>query len=478
MSSLATELAALDATAQAELVRRGDVTPTELVEAAIARVEGLNPTLNAVVTPMFERAVSQTAHVKGPFAGVPMVLKDLIAEVEGVRFTEGSRFLANNVSAYTSEIVQRFERAGLVIIGKSATPEFGMSPSCESALFGPTRNPWDLQRSTSGSSGGSAAAVAAGIVPVGHANDLGGSIRYPASNCALFGLKPTRARTPLGPEYGDAVGGWGIEHALTRSVRDSAALLDAITGPMPGDPYEVTAPARPFAHEVGVDPGRLRIAFSGTINDGTPGHPDCIAGLDATVRLLVELGHDVTETPLPEFGEADGEAIGTVFNSATAWIIDYWVQRLAREPDHDELEPLTRANWEMGRHVPAATYLRSIEGLQRYTRRVAGFFQDYDAFLNPTVSAPPLALGEMTSTDEEPFRALEASGPTVAYSGVIANLTGNPAMSVPLHWNDDGLPIGMHFLGRFGDEALLYRLAAQLEAAQPWGDRRPPTFAA
>jgi amidase len=478
MSSLATELAALDATAQGELVQRGDVTATELVEAAIDRVDTLNPTLNAVVTAMFDRALAQTETVSGPFAGVPMVLKDLIAEVQGVRFTEGSRFLTDNVSTSTSEIVERFERAGLVIIGKTASAEFGMSPACESALFGPTRNPWDLQRSTSGSSGGSAAAVAAGIVPIGHANDLGGSIRYPASNCALFGLKPTRARTPLGPEYGDAVSGWGVEHALTRSVRDSAAVLDAIAGPMPGDPYEVTAPARPFAHEVGADPGQLRIAYSGAINEGTPGHPDCIAGLDATVALLVELGHDLTETSLPEFSPAEGEAIGTVFNSATAWIIDYWVQRLGREPEHDELEPLTRAYWEIGRHVPAATYLRSIEALQRYSRRVAAFFHDYDAFLNPTVSAPPLPLGEMTSTDDEPFRALEVSASTVAYSGVIANLTGNPAMSVPLHWTGDGLPIGMHFLGRFGDEATLFRLAAQLEAAQPWSHRRPPAFAA
>ena len=247
---------------------------------------------------------------------------------------------------------------------------------------------------------------------------------------------------------------------------------------MPGDPYEVTAPSRPFAHEVGVDPGRLRIAYTGTIDDGTPGHRDCLAGLDTTVQLLVELGHDLTEASMPAFGEADGEAIGTVFNSATAGIIDYWVQRLGREPEHEQLEPLTRAYWEIGRHVPAASYLRSIETLQRSTRRVAAFLQDYDVFLNPTVSAPPLPLGQMTSTDEEPFRALEASGATVAYSGVIPNLTGNPAMSVPLHWNDDGLPIGMHFLGRFGDEATLFRLAAQLEAAHPWGDRRPPTFAA
>jgi amidase len=477
MSELATELAALDATAQADLVLRGEVSPGELVAAAIERVERLNPTLNAVVTPMFERAETLAAGGGGPFPGVPMVLKDLIAEVEGVRFTEGSRFLAGHVSTYTSEIVHRFERAGFAIVGKSATPEFGMSPSCEGALFGPTRNPWDPNRSTSGSSGGSSAAVAAGIVPIGHANDLGGSIRYPASNCGLFGLKPTRARNPLAPEYGDAVSGWVVEHVVTRSVRDSAAVLDAISGPSPGDPYPVAPPSRPFAAEVAADPGRLRVAYSGTINDGSAGHPDCLAGLEHTTALLDELGHHVTGASLPQLGEEDGEAIGTVFSSATAWIIDYWIRRLGRAPRDDELEPLTRAFWATGQQVPAAAYLRSIEVLQRYARRVAACFADYDVFLTPTVSVPPLPLGQMVSTDDEPLRALEVSGRTVAYSGVIANLTGHPAMSVPLHWNDDGLPIGMHFLGRFGDEATLLRLAGQLEEARPWKDRRPPISA-
>ena len=257
-----TDLAEMDGVAQAELVARGEATASELVDAAIRRVEALNPTLNAVVTPMFERALGQAPAAAGPLAGVPMLLKDLVAEIEGVRFTEGSRFLADNVSTYTSEIVRRFEAAGLVVVGKSATPEFGMSPTCEGALFGPTRNPWDLTRSTSGSSGGSAAAVAAGIVPIAHANDLGGSIRYPASNCGLFGLKPTRARNPLGPEYGDAVSGWAVEHVVTRTVRDSAAVLDATHGPMLGDPTVAPPPDRPFLDEVGADPGRLRIGFT------------------------------------------------------------------------------------------------------------------------------------------------------------------------------------------------------------------------
>jgi amidase len=233
------------------------------VEAAIERVEALNPLLNAVVTPIFDSALDAArAEPAGPFAGVPYLLKDLACEMEGVRFTEGSRFLSGNVSAFDQELVVRLRKAGLVILGKTNTPEFGMAPACEPVLFGPTRNPWDTERSTSGSSGGSAAAVASGMVPFAHGNDLGGSLRYPASACGLFALKPTRARNPLGPEYGDVAGGTAAEHALTRTVRDSAALLDATSGPALGDPYWAPPPARPFEREVGADPGRLRIAFT------------------------------------------------------------------------------------------------------------------------------------------------------------------------------------------------------------------------
>ena len=254
------ELALLDATAQAALVRTGQVTAAELVAAAIERIEALNPVLNAVVTPVFDQAAEAAqAGPAGPFAGVPYLLKDLACEMKGVRFTEGSRFLASYVSSYDSELVVRLRRAGLVILGKTSTPEFGMAPACEPVLFGPVRNPWDPQLSTSGSSGGSAAAVASGMVPFAHGNDLGGSLRYPASACGLFALKPTRARNPLGPEYGDVAAGGAAEHALTRSVRDSAALLDATSGPDVGDPYWAPPPARPFLDEVGADPGRLRI---------------------------------------------------------------------------------------------------------------------------------------------------------------------------------------------------------------------------
>jgi amidase len=362
-------------------------------------------------------------------------------------------------------------------LGKTNTPEFGMAPACEPRLFGATRNPWHTDFSTSGSSGGSAAAVAAGLVPVAHGNDLGGSIRYPASACGLFGLKPTRARNPIGPQYGDVASGGACEHVLTRSVRDSAAILDATSGAAAGDPYWAPPPARPFLQEVGANPGRLRIAFSPITPEGPPGHPDCLAALDDTVALLESLGHDVSEVGFCGITPEVGDAIGTWMSSAAAWILAYWVKHLGREPEADELEPGTRIICEAGRNVTAAQYLLAVEELQRFTRRVAAFFADYDLWLTPTMSSPPLPIGAMAPTDDDPMAAFAASGATVRYAGVIANITGNPAMSVPLCWNEDNLPIGSHFLAPFGDEATLFRLAGQLEAARPWADRWPPVNA-
>jgi amidase len=395
----------------------------------------------------------------------------------GVRFTEGSRFLADNISTHDQDLVVRLRDAGLVILGKTNTPEFGMAPACEPLLFGPTRNPWNPERSTSGSSGGSAAAVASGMVPFAHGSDLGGSLRYPASACGLFALKPTRARNPLGPEYGDVAAGGAVEHALTRSVRDSAALLDATAGPAPGDPYWAPPPARPFIEEVGADPGRLRIGFTSLTPEGDAGHPDCVAAVEQAARLCEALGHDVVDAGWPGFTPEIGEAIGTIIGAAVSWILRSWIRRVGREPGTDEIEPLTRVLWEAGEQVAAADWLLAIEEIQRFSRRVASFFANTDLFLTPTMSAPPLPIGAMVSTPDDPWRSLNASAPTVRYAGVVANLTGNPAMSVPLDWNEDGLPIGVHFLGRFGDEATLLRLAAQLEEAQPWTQRLPQIHA-
>ncbi len=351
----------------------------------------------------------------GPFHGVPYLLKDLIIEREGDPFTEASRFSRGTTSTFTSELALRLERAGLIVVGRTNSPEFGMAPSCEPLLHGPTRNPWNTDLSTSGSSGGSAAAVAAGMVPMAHGNDLGGSIRYPASACGLFGLKPTRARVPLGPEYGDAVSGWACEHALTRSVRDSAVLLDATAGPALGDPYPAPPLARPFADEISRSPGRLRIGWSAHTVEGDLGHPDCVAAVHDAVALCESLGHELVETNLPGLTPVVGTAIGTVFNAATAWILSYWIRRLGRQPEHDELEPLTRCYWESGREVTAAEYLLAIEDVQAFSRVIAGFLSGapngVDVFLTPTMSEPPAAIGEITSTADEPLRGARTRRP-------------------------------------------------------------------
>src|SRR5438309_3584245 len=309
------ESAWMDATAQADLVRRGEATATELVEAGIGRIEQLNPALNAVVTPMFDRALGEArgGMPAGPFAGVPFLLKDLAVECAGVRFTEGSAFLRDNVSTHDQELVRRLRRAGLVILGKTNTPEFGLLPTCEPALFGATHNPWDPDRTPGGSSGGSAAAVASGMVPMAHANDGGGSIRIPASCCGLFGLKPTRARVSLAPVLGDALSGLVIEHAVTRSVRDSAALLDVSAGPEPGDPYWAPPQTRPYAEEVGADPGHLRIALTEHKLTGDPVHPDCLTAVREAAALCREMGHEVVEAEPPIGGDQLIDAFITIW---------------------------------------------------------------------------------------------------------------------------------------------------------------------
>ena len=474
-----TELASLDAIAQAELVRRREVTPLELLEAAIARVEKVNPAINAVVFRMYDqaRAAARAPLPAGPLSGVPFLLKDFLAEYAGVPFTEGTAYLGNYIPAEDSELVRRYKRAGLVFFGKTNTPELAVGPTTEPRLFGPTRNPWDTSRTAGGSSGGAAAAVAAGMVPMAHGNDAGGSIRVPAACCGVFGLKPTRARVPLGPHYGDLISGLVAEHALTRSVRDSAALLDAVSGPDQGDPYWAPPPARPFAAEVAAPAGKLRIAFSTRTITGAEISPQCVAAVEDAASLCAHLGHEVVEA-MPKI---DAERFFLAFTSVLAagftCAIDDWTRRLGRAPTEDLFEPFVWAFTGRGRQITAPQYLLAVQDLQGISRTVAHFFADHDVWLTPMLGEPPVPLGTFAyrpGTDPFELRRKMARFTPFSY---FANATGQPAMAVPTYWTPEGLPVGNQYIGRFGDEATLFRLASQIEAERPWARRHPPVWA-
>ncbi|MGD2126278.1 MAG: amidase [Desulfobacteraceae bacterium] len=472
------ELAFLDATDQADLIRRKKIKPVELVQVAIERIERLNPTLNAVITPMYEHALAEAKGnlPDGPFAGVPFLLKDLLAAYAGVPMTLGSELMRHFVPDHDSELVIRLKHAGLIILGKTNAPEFGILPTTEPRLFGPCRNPWGTNRTTGGSSGGSAAAVAAGMVAMAHGNDGGGSIRIPASCCGLFGLKPTRARNPLGPDFGDIMSGLVVEHAITRSVRDSAALLDATSGPDRGDPYWAPPPSRPFLEEVEAAHGKLRVAF---VLEGGPGikiHEDCVKALEDAATLCHDLGHDVVmDTPNVE-REFLTQAFMDIWAAGCATNLEGISRVTGRPPNPDKVEPLTWALYEMGRKVKASDYLLSLNTIQNFGRSMDRFLEKYDVFMTPTLAEPPVPLGTFDSPKDNPLQGLVRALAFVPFTP-IANTTGQPAMSVPLYWNDEDLPVGIHFIGRFGDEATLFRLAAQLEQARPWADRRPPVSA-
>jgi amidase len=469
-----TDLMDLDAIAQAELVHRKEVTALDLVEAAIDRIERLNPQVNAVVLRTYDRAREAAAAPvgDGPLAGVPYLLKDLVVEEAGVPLHEGSAFLSDYVPAVDSELVRRLKRAGLILLGRTNTPEMGLGPTTEPGLYGPARNPWDLTRTTGGSSGGAGAAVACRMVAAAHGNDAGGSIRIPAACCGVFGLKPTRARVPAGPHYGELLGGLAVEHALTRSVRDSAALLDAVAGPDRGDPYWAPPPARPFREEVGRPPGRLRIAFSTRTLLGSPVHPDCVAAVHEAARLCETLGHVVTERAPAVDAEPFWLAFTTVISAAFTWAIDDWSRRIGRAAAPEHFEPFLWALAERGRAFSAAGFLLAQQDIHRASRDVARFFGEHDVWLTPTLGTPPVALGRLVYRGGDPFDMRRRITEFCPFTWV-ANATGQPAMSVPLHWNAEGLPIGTHWMAPFGDEATLLRLAAQLEAARPW-TRRPP----
>jgi amidase len=475
-----TELSHLDATAQAELVRRGDVSPAELVEAAITRIEKLNGELNAVIHELFDRARDAVSKPlgDGPFRGVPVVVKDLDGTLAGAPYHAGNRALkaAGYVAPTTSYLFEKLERAGCIIVGKTNTPEFGLMPTAEPEAYGPTRNPWDPSRSAGGSSGGSGAAVASGMVPLAHAGDGGGSIRIPASMCALFGLKPSRGRISLGPDESEGWGGLVVRHVLTRSVRDSAAALDILAGYVPGDYYTAPPPASPYRDEIGADPGRLRIGIRTEAPGGlVPTDPQCIAAAEDAARLLESLGHSVeiaSPGPLSE-GEMIEPFSTIMFASLAAELAD-WEATLGRSLTADDVELATWTYKELAEAVTASEYVQALHRVQQWTRRVVAWWFDggYDLLLTPTLAEPPPEIGDIAARPEEPTRAISRALPFAAYTAVF-NITGQPAMSLPTSWTESGLPLGVQVVGAPFREDVLLRLAAQIEAARPWSGRQP-----
>jgi amidase len=470
----------MDATDLAELVRSGEASAAELTEEAIGRIEALNGELNAVIHPLFEKARA-TKPADGPFRGVPFLLKDLACHTAGDPFNEGMGFLKRIgwTEPEDTWLARRFRAAGFVFLGKTNTPELGILPTTESTAYGPARNPWNADRSTGGSSGGSAAAVASGMVPIAHANDGGGSIRIPASCCGLVGLKPSRGRVSLAPEFGDFMSGLTTELVVTRSVRDAAAMLEWVADPPPGEPYYAPDRARPYTDEVGADPARLRIGLMTRPPGGQfEAHPDCVAAADAAARLLESLGHHV-EPSYPEALDDEGY-IGKFlvrWMSGVDYGLRYWERKTGRSIGPNDVEPLTWALAEQGRAHSAAVYLEAMEYAQQVARRGAEWWADRDLLLTPTMALPPAPIGEIGNGDEE--NALMPIVRATPYAIFTAgfNASGQPAISLPLHVSADGLPIGVQLVAAYGREDLLIRVASQLEAAQPWADRWPPLAA-
>ena len=479
----------LDATAQAELVRSGEVAATELVDAAIARIERLDPQLNAVILRRFERVreEARSGLPDGPFRGVPFLLKDVLCQIEGEPYHAGMRVLqeAGYRSGHDSYLGARYKRAGFAILGKTNLSELALSPVTDSVAYGPARNPWDLERTAGGSSGGSAAAVAAGFVPVAHGSDSGGSIRIPASCCGVVGLLPSRGRTTLGPDFGERFGQKTCEHVLTRSVRDSAAVLDACAGPAPGDPYTAPPPARPWRDEVGADPGRLRIGFRTLRADERGWDSACAVAVESTVGLLADLGHAVEDdSPACLDTLVDRpmiEAMHLVKYAHVASELARLGALLGRELGASDVEPNTWSAAAAARGVSGVQLVQAMAEQHRYARRLAGWWAGgFDILVTPTLATLPFRFKE-GGVEPGRLRALDlphTSGGDkqlglATFTGQY-NVSGQPAISLPLHWSGDGVPVGVQFIAAYGREDLLFRLAAQLEAARPWADRRPP----
>jgi amidase len=473
-----TDLTWLDATAQAELVRTGEASPKELVEAAIARIEAVNPQLDAVIRTRFDEARSAAAGElpDGPFKGVPILFKDLGCTVAGEATAFGIGPLADTPWPVTSFLAAQFLAAGFVPLGRTNVPEFGTTVTTEPKSFPPARNPWNREHSTGGSSGGSAAAVASGMVPVAHANDGGGSIRIPASECGLVGLKPTRARVSQGPLVGEGWAGGTIDGSVTRTVRDAAAVLDAISGAMPGEPYYAPRLDRPLADEVGADPGRLRVGFiDGPAGERYLDDAECRTAVRNTAELLGSLGHHVDQDGPAAMAEEDfTRSFVAIIAADTEASFQAFEMMLGRPIADAEIEPRNALYRVIGREMTAVQYLGARASIGMWARRMAAWWHDFDILLTPTLGAPPPKLGWFTADGPDAEGARITS--FIPYTAQF-NMTGQPAVSLPLHWSAEGLPVGVQLVAGYGREDLLVRLASQVEQAAPWADRRPPIHA-
>lgn len=471
------EYASQDATGLATLIRSGEVSVAEVHRAARQAIEAVNPKINALAAPLFDKPLDY--NTSGPFAGVPFAIKDIVCHAANVPTRFGSRMIPANFSfPHDTELMQRWRAAGLATLGISTTPEFGYNANTEAVVYGSTKNPWNITRSAGGSSGGAAALVAARALPVAHANDGGGSIRIPAGACGLVGLKPTRGRVSLGPDAAEALSGMAIEFAVTRSVRDAAALLDAVEGPGVGEKYEIARPVRPYAKEVGANPGKLRIAVSPRGWSPVPIDPACVAAVEKTAKVLAGLGHHIEEAT-PKFDvEAFDNANVNLWSAGLAdWVLAF-AAMLGVKPTHDNIEATIWACMEHGKALSAIDLLTSEHVMNVVCRSVGAFFQSYDLLLTPTNASPALPLGFLNANEA----GLDASTWTrKIFSNMpftaLFNVTGQPAVSLPLCMSDDGLPVGLQFVGHYGDEARLFQIAAQLEKAMPWADRLPPVCA-
>ena len=456
-----------DATAIAAAIRSGEVDAGDVVATSIARAEERNPALNAFVTTRFDRAAAESSSVdrEAPFAGVPFVVKDLGAEVAGLPQTRGSRLFADDVSYADSELVRRYRSAGLIILGTTNTPELGLNASTEPALNGPTRNPHGLDHSAGGSSGGTAAAVAAGIVPLGHGNDGGGSIRIPSSACGLFGLKPSRGRVSAHPAATLLADPMGCHHVLTRSVRDSAALLDLTAGSMPGDPYEIAGPSRPWVDDVGADPGTLRIAMVLKAPGGAVAHPECVAAVESAAAVLHELGHEVVEADPPWSVEVLVAVMSALMGTPMAVQIDARLAELGRDLADDDLEPFTRFLYDAAAATTGKEVVEALVALEELARSMGDFLTGYDLVLTPTLAQPTPPLGYLDTTSIEAM--FERAATYSAFTSPF-NITGQPAASLPLTIGSNGMPIGVQLAAPFGREDRLIAVSSQDEAAHPW----------